>query len=75
MVETSTPQIWQKVQIADQEAYLYQSHHPLNGRGARFKILGAELKGPGGIIGYYSVEIEGSKNQMRAWISELRFIR
>ena len=75
MMETSTPQVWQKVQITGKDVYLYQSHAPLDGRGSRYKTLGEQLTGPQGIIGNYAVEIEGSNNQMRRWISELRFTR
>lgn len=74
-VKTNTPQVWQKVQITGQPAFLYQSHSPMDGRNARYKIIGEQLNGPGGVFGYYAIELEGSNNQVRPWISELRFIQ
>jgi hypothetical protein len=75
VVKTATPQGWQKVKIAGQNAYLYQSHYPVDGRAARFKTLGEQLAGPSGTFGHYAVDIEGSNIQMRRWISELRFLQ
>lgn len=74
-VKTSTPQVWQKVQIVGKNAYFYQSHEAMDGRNARYKTLGEELTDPRGVFGYYAVDAEGSNNQVRGWISELRFGR
>ena len=75
MVKTNRPQVWQKAQITGNDVYFYQSHDPTFERGARYKTLGEQLTGPGVVIGYYAIEIEGTKNQMRHWISELRFVQ
>lgn len=71
----STPQVWQKGAINGEEVYLYQSHYPIAGEGPRHKTLGAELKDPKGVVGYYSVEVEGTNQQARRWLSELSFVR
>lgn len=74
-ISTKTAQVWQKTEIAGKEVYLYQTHYPINSEGARHKTHCAELMNSRGVIGYYSVDIEGSKSQVNRWLKELRFVR
>lgn len=71
MIETRTPQVWQKTKVAGKNIYFYQSHFPMRGRGPRFKTLCTNFQAPNGAEGFYLIEIEGTKNQAQQWLSEL----
>lgn len=69
----SEAQMWQKSLVLNQPIKWYQRSLQADDFGAIFRSLGAELKAPDGSKGFYRIEVEGTKNQMQSWLSELRF--
>lgn len=72
-VEVNQAQMWQQSLVLNQPVKWYQRTLPSEDYGAIFRSLGAPLKTPSGSAGFYRVEVEGTKNQMQRWLSELRF--
>lgn len=66
-------QLWKKALVAEQTVKWYHAHLPSTHYGSIFRTLGTGLKDSSGKIGQYRIEVEGTKNQMRNWLSELRF--
>ena len=66
-------QLWKKARVANQTVKWYHAHLPSTHYGGIFRTLGTELKNGSGKIGQYRIEVEGTKNQMQTWLSELRF--
>ncbi len=66
-------QLWTKLPLVGKTAKLYQSSFPSASKAAEFRTLGMTLKDPSGNSGQYRIEAEGTKNQVRTWLSELRF--
>lgn len=71
----SEPQIWQQTPVAGQSVKYYQRNLPSENQGPLFRTLGRKLKAPDGSFGFYRFEVEGSKNQMQSWLSELHFVQ
>ena len=72
-VQINEAQLWKKALVAEQTVKWYHAHLPSTHYGSIFRTLGTELKDGSGKIGQYRMEIEGTKNQMRNWLSELQF--
>jgi len=72
-IEVDEAQLWKKALVADQTVKWYHAHLPSAHYGSIFRTLGTELKDGSGKIGQYRIEVEGTKNQMRNWLSELSF--
>lgn len=68
-------QLWKKALVAGQTVKWYHAYLPSAHNGNIFRTLGTELKDSSGRTGQYRVEVEGTKNQMQSWLSELRFGR
>jgi len=66
-------QLWKTALIAGQKVKWYHAHLPSANYGNIFRTLGAELKDGAGNAGHYRIEVEGTKNQMQSWLSELEF--
>lgn len=71
--EVNEPQVWQKSLVLNQTVKWYQRSLPDDDFGGLFRSLGAVLKNAEGETGSYRFEVEGTKNQMQRWLSELRF--
>lgn len=71
--QVNEPQVWMKSLVENQTVKWYQSTLPSDTKGSVFRTLGADLRDRSGNLGSYIIEIEGTKNQMRNWLSELRF--
>jgi len=69
----SEAQLWQKSLVLGQTVKWYQRTLPTEQNGALFRSLGTELKTSDGRTASYRFEVEGTKNQMQSWLSELRF--
>lgn len=69
----SQAQVWDKALLMNQSVKLYQATFASKTAAAEFHTLGTPLKDPSGINGNYRIEAEGTKNQVRTWLSELRF--
>jgi len=72
-IEVDEAQLWKKALVADRTVKWYHAHLPSALHGSIFRTLGTELKDSSGKIGQYRIEVEGTKNQMRNWLSELTF--
>ena len=72
-IEVNEAQLWKKALVAGQTVKWYHAHLPSPDYGSIFRTLGTELKDRSGKIGQYRIEVEGTKNKMRNWLSELRF--
>ena len=68
----NTPQVWQSSSVNGTSINWYQSTYSSSNRASVFRTLGAELKDRSGGRGQFRIEAEGTKNQMRTWLSELR---
>ena len=66
-------QVWQRAMVAGRTVRLYQRFLSSSHHGSIFRTVGAELQNPTGGKGSYRIEIEGTKNQVQTWLSELRF--
>ena len=71
--QVKTPQMWNKALVQKTTVKWYQSSFPTAKRAAEFRTLGAFLKDNSGGSGHYRIEAEGTKDQMRNWLSELQF--
>ncbi len=71
--QTNEAQLWSKALLAGKTAKLYQSSFANADQAAEFRTLGLTLKDSSGASGQYRIEAEGTKNQVRTWLSELRF--
>jgi hypothetical protein len=71
--QISKPQTWSKAKILNQDVKCFQRFFPSSDDGAVFHTLGTDLRTPDGSRGFYRIEVEGTKNQMQRWLSELRF--
>jgi hypothetical protein len=69
----SEPQTWKQTPVVGQPVKYYQRTLPTRTEGVLFRTLGQKLKAPNGSFGFYRFEVEGTKNQMQSWLSELRF--
>jgi hypothetical protein len=72
-IEVDEAQLWKKSLVAEQTVKWYHAQLPSIHYGSIFRTLGTELKDGSGKVGQYRIEVEGTKNQMRNWLSELRF--
>ena len=71
--QVSEPQLWKKALIGKKTVKWYHAYLPDEQDGAVFHTLPAELKDSNGSPGIYQIEVQGTKNQMLNWLSELKF--
>ena len=69
--EVNEPQVWQQALVANQRVNWYQRTLPNKDHGSIFRTLGEHLKNSDGVRASYRIEVEGSKNQMQRWLSEV----
>lgn len=67
------PQTWNKSLALGVPIKWYQKTLEGPDSSPLFRSLGQKLKSPEGNSGYFRFEVEGTKNQMQMWLSELRF--
>jgi hypothetical protein len=70
--EVSESQKWKFAKVNGKVVKWYQSSFPTSEKPAVFRSMGVELANQTGGRGQYRIEAEGTKNQVRTWISELR---
>jgi len=66
-------QVWKKALVKGKTVKWYQSRFANSQQAAEYRTLATELNDQSGGKGQYRIEVEGTKNQMRTWLSELRF--
>ena len=66
------PQKWKTSLVMGKTMQWYQSSVPTSTRGSIFRSMGLTLSNQSGASGQFQIEAQGSKNQVRTWISELR---
>ena len=70
--EASESQKWNFAKVNGKVVKWYQSSFSTSEKPAVFRSMGVELANQTGGRGQYRIEAEGTKNQVRTWISELR---
>jgi len=70
--EARKSQKWKFANVNGKVMKWYQSSFPTSNSPAVFRSMGVELANQTGGRGQYRIEAQGTENQVRTWISELR---